>query len=110
MDTREGQDLAITKARFKSYIDEMNKDELGKLDIFMADLRQKDCSQSALIDGLDCRQWAYYFMMTKEGPSTKQGKALQQCGFLTAKVKPGGYGWHCDTDWAEIAAAVLAAN
>ena len=110
MGINEDQNLAITKARLRSYIEGMRTAELEKLDIFMADLRQTDCSQSALIDGLDCRQWAYYFMMTKEGPSTKQGKALQQCGFLTAKVKPGGYGWHCDTDWAEIAAAVLAAN
>jgi len=53
-DTVEGQNKAVAKASVKDYVDRMSLSELRKVEKFISDLRQTDCSQSALIDGLSC--------------------------------------------------------
>ena len=51
-DTVEGQNKAAASASIKDYVDRMSLSELRKVENFISDLRQTDCSQSELIDGL----------------------------------------------------------
>ena len=51
-DTVEGQNKAVARASVKDYVDRMSLSELRKVENFISGLRQTDCSQSELIDGL----------------------------------------------------------